>query len=591
MSGCVSGIFALCRLTAETDPDASFTAYLNRIKKGSDFSIMASKLKIIPLGGINEIGKNMTVIEYEGDIIVIDCGLAFPDDEMLGVDVVIPDISYLVKHKSRIRAIILTHGHEDHIGALPYVMRQISAPIYCTRLTAGIIETKFAEHKMLDKVKIQRREAGNTFKAGCFQVEFIRVNHSIADSIALAIHTPIGTIVHTGDYKIDATPVSGEMIDLARFGELGKKGVLLLMADSTNVERDGYTMSESKVGDAFDAQFKNCHDRIIITTFASNVHRLQQILDVAAKYGRKVAITGRSMENILNVAVQLGYIKVPKDVLMDVPSILKLPKSKIVLITTGSQGEPMSALYRIAFSMHKQIDIMPGDKILVAASPIPGNEKSVYKLINELFHKGAEVVYERLAELHASGHACREEMKLMLGLIKPKYFMPVHGEYRHLKVHAELGKQMGVPNKNVFITENGRVLELTATGAKLGTTVHSGRVLVDGSGVGDVGATVLRDRKLLSQDGLIVVVVAIDGESGMIIGGPDIISRGFVYVKESEDIMNNLRKIAREALEEWERHGKNDWASMKSAIKEDLADYLNKKTKRKPMILPVIIES
>lgn len=552
---------------------------------------MAHKLKIIPLGGLNEIGKNMTAYEYGGDIIVVDAGVAFPDDELFGIDLVIPDISYLVKHKSKVKAIIITHGHEDHIGALPYVMRDLDCPVYCTRLTAGIIEIRLAEHRMLEKVKINKVEAGQKIKAGCFGVEFIHVNHSIADAVALAVTTPVGVVVQTGDFKIDTTPIIGEMTDLTRFGELGKQGVTLLLSDSTNVERPGYTMSERSVGDSFEALFKGCNQRIIVATFASNVHRIQQIINAAEAHGRKVAVSGRSMENILNVATNLGYIKVPEDTMVDLAQISKYPKNKVCIISTGSQGEPMSALYRMAFSGHKQIVIGQGDKVIISASPIPGNEKTVYRLINELFKKGAEVVYEKLAEVHVSGHACQEELKMILALTKPKFFMPVHGEYRHLRAHANLGKKTGVDPKNIFIGEIGRILELSQDGTcRLGGTVQAGRVLVDGLGVGDVGAVVLRDRKHLSQDGLIVVVVTINRDNGSIAAGPDIVSRGFIYVKEAELLMDDLRRVATEAIGQCQKDGVTDWSTIKTAIKDDISEMLYKKTKRSPMILPVLME-
>ena len=549
---------------------------------------MAEKLKIIPLGGLGEIGKNMTLIECNGEILVIDCGLMFPDEEMLGVDLVIPDITYLKKHKNKVRGIILTHGHEDHIGALPYVLREINVPIYCTKLTAGIVQTRLLEHKLSDKVKLVRRERGDSFKVGIFGVEFIRTNHSVPDSVAVAVTTPLGVVLHTGDFKIDTTPVASEMIDLTRFGELGREGVLLLMSDSTNAERPGYTMSERKVGESMDGYFKNCDQRIIIATFASNVHRLQQIVDIAAKYHRKVAVSGRSMENIIGVATELGYINAPKDIFVELSAINRYPKNKMVIIPPGSRGEPMSALYRMAFSGHRQVEVGPGDKILIAATPIPGNEKSVYRMINELFRKGAEVVYERLAEIHVSGHACQEELKTILALTKPRYFMPVHGEYRHLKVHADLAKQFDIPAKNIFISEIGRTLEITKNTAKLTTTVPSGRVLVDGLGVGDVGTAVLRDRKHLAEDGLIVVVVTM--QEGVVVAGPDIISRGFVYVRESEDMIGNLRKVVQKSLESCEEKNIRDWATIKSRIKDDVSDHLYKVTKRSPMILPVIME-
>lgn len=560
------------------------------ILKESDRTIMKEKLKIIPLGGLEEIGKNMTLIECENDIFAIDCGMAFPDNEMLGVDLVIPDVTYLKRHKNKLRGIVLTHGHEDHIGGLPYIMKEINTPIYCTRLTAGILENKFQEHRMMDKIKMNCIKAGDRIKLGCFQIEFIRTNHSIADTVALAITTPLGVIIHTGDFKIDATPVSGEMIDLARFGELGNQGVLALMSDSTNVEREGYTISEQSVGKAFDAQFKNCDQRIIVATFASNIYRIQQVIDAAARYGRKVAICGRSMENITNVAMRLEYLKDTKNVIIELSSMNKYPKNKIVVLCTGSQGESMSALYRMAFSGHKQVEVGPGDRILLSASAIPGNEKSVYKMINELFKKGAEVVYDRNAAMHVSGHACQEELKLMIGLTKPKFFIPVHGEHRHLKIHAGLARDMGVNPKNIFVGEIGRPIELTATSGRLASPVPAGKVLVDGLGIGDVGTAVLRDRKHLSEDGLLVVVVTLDSESGIVIAGPDIVSRGFIYVKEAEDLMDQLRKICQKALDRCLDAEIRDWSTIKTAVKNDLSEFLYKKTKRSPMILPVIME-
>ncbi len=551
---------------------------------------MPEKLKIIPLGGMNEIGKNLYVYECAGDILVVDCGLAFPDDELLGVDLVIPDISYLVKHKNRVRAIVLTHGHEDHIGALPFVLKQLNVPLYCTRLTAGLIEIKLEEAGLAGKVKINRMEAGMSFTAGIFGVELIRVNHSIADAVSLAITTPVGVVIHTGDFKIDTTPVEGDVIDLTRFGELGKQGVLALLSDSTNAERPGFTMSERKVGESLDALFKNCDKRILVTTFASNVHRLQQIIDAAAKHGRKVAITGRSMENILRVSLELEYITLPANTIVDINQIKGVPKDKLVIITTGSQGEPMSALYRMAFSGHKYVEIGVGDRVIVSASPIPGNEKTISKVINELMKKGAEVVYEKLAEVHVSGHACQEELKLMLALTRPKYFMPVHGEYKHMKAHSLLAKSMGIKDSNIFIGDIGRVLEITKQGAKMQGTVQSGRVLVDGFGVGDVGSVVLRDRKHLSEDGLIVIVVTLSSDDGSVVAGPDIVSRGFIYVKEAEDMMEEARKVALTALENCISNKVTDWATIKANIRDGVSHYLYKKTKRGPMILPIIME-
>lgn len=552
---------------------------------------MAEKLKMVSLGGLNEIGKNMYVYEYGPDIIVVDCGIGFPDDDMYGVDSVIPDITYLVKNKERIRAIILTHGHEDHIGAMPFVMDEIDAPVYCTALTAALVDIKLQEHGNADKVDMIVVKAGETVKIGSsFKVEFIHVNHSIPDSVALAIRTPVGIVIHTGDYKIDTTPIDGGMIDLARFGELGKKGVLALVSDSTNVENPGYSLSESVVAENFENQFKDCKERIIVTTFASNVHRLQQVVNCAKKYGRKVAVTGRSMENVMRVATELGYMDIPQGILVDIAQIKSLPRDKVAIITTGSQGETMSALHRMAFGEHKQVDIVAGDKIIISASAIPGNENSISCVINELFRKGATVVYERSALLHASGHACREELKLMLALIKPKFFIPVHGEYRHLKIHADLAKQMGVEPKNIVISDLGKVVEMSGRTIKMNGTVQAGKVFVDGTGVGDVGSVVLRDRKHLAQDGMVVVVVSLSGEDGSMISGPDIITRGFVYVKEAEELIGELKDITATVIFDCSYKRMTDWAAIKAVIKAKLSDYLYKKTKRNPMILPVIME-
>lgn len=548
------------------------------------------KLKIIPLGGLQEIGKNITAFELGNDIIVVDCGVAFPEDDMLGIDLVIPDISYLTKNREKVRGIILTHGHEDHIGGLPYVLKDINVPIYGTRLTLGLLEYKLEEHGLLSTVKLEKTEPGETIELGAFKIEFIRSTHSIADSVALAIHTSVGVIVHTSDFKIDYTPIEGKPMDLARLAELGKRGVLLLMCDSTNVEREGYTMSERTVGDAFEEIFMNAKSRILVASFASNVHRIQQVINSSDKFGRKVAVVGRSMVNVVKAATELGYLNVPEGILVDIDQIDRYPHEKSVIITTGSQGEPNSALSRIAASEHRKVDIMPGDMVIISASPIPGNEKSIFKVINELFKKGAEVIYESLAEIHVSGHACREELKLIHNLIKPKFFMPVHGEYRHLKQHANLANKLGVPMENIFIMEIGKVLELTSDSARINGSVTAGRVLVDGLGVGDVGNIVLRDRKHLSQDGLIVVVITTEKETGTIIAGPDIISRGFVYVRESEDLIDKVREITKRTLERCEGKQKNDWSARKSVIKDELRDYLYEKTKRKPMILPIIME-
>ena len=551
---------------------------------------MAEKLKIISLGGLNEIGKNLTVYEYGGDIVVVDCGMGFPDDDMYGIDVVIPDVSYLIKNQNKVRGIFITHGHEDHIGALPYVLRSLNAPIYATRMSAGLIRLKLEEHRLLDKTKIITCEAGDVIKAGKFTVEFIHVNHSIADAVAFAIKCPVGTCVNTGDFKIDATPIQGGMIDLARLGQLGNEGVLALLADSTNVERPGYTRSERSVGNSFDALFKGCEERIIVTTFASNVDRLQQIIDVAARYGRRVAVTGRSMENAMKVSTELGYMNIPDGVLMDLNQIKSLPKNRVCIITTGSQGETMSALSRMAFSTHRQVDILPGDRIIISASAIPGNEHSIGNVINELYRKGAEVLNERELALHVSGHACQEELKIIHALVKPKFFIPVHGEQRMLQTHAKLAREMGMDSNHILISDIGRVMELTQNSARLAGTVTAGQVFVDGLGVGDVGSVVLRDRRHLAQDGMIVVVMSMSGEDGSLVSGPDLITRGFVYVKESEGLMEELRQVALEAINSVDARYSTDWSAIKGAVKGDLSNYLYKKTKRSPMILPVIME-
>lgn len=550
---------------------------------------MAEKLKIISLGGLNEIGKNITVYEYGGDMLVVDVGMGFPDDDMYGIDVVIPDFSYLIKNKDRIRGIFLTHGHEDHIGSIPYLLREVQAPIYATRMTAGLVKLKLEEHRLLDKTKLITCEAGETVKAGKFSVEFIHTNHSIADAVSFAIKCPVGMCVHTGDFKIDPTPVSGGMIDLARFGQLGKEGVLCLLADSTNVERPGFTKSEKSVGASFDVLFRGCEERIIVTTFASNVDRMQQIVSVAAKYGRKVAVVGRSMENAIKVSTELGYMSIPTGVLVDVNHIKSLPKNKVCIITTGSQGETMSALTRMAFSTHRQVDIQAGDRVIISASAIPGNENAIGNVVNELYRKGADVVNEREAALHVSGHACQDELKIIHALVRPKFFVPVHGEQRHLKTHAKLAREMGMDPNNILISDIGKVMEFTPTSAKINGTVPAGRVFVDGYGVGDVGAVVLRDRKHLAEDGMIVVVASMSGEDGALVSGPDIITRGFVYVKESEGLMEELRTVVLEAIGASGAKGSKDWAAVKSQIKNDLSGYLYKKTKRNPMILPVVM--
>jgi len=550
---------------------------------------LAEKLKIIPLGGLDEIGKNITVLEYGKDMIVIDCGVGFPDEDMYGVDLVIPDFSYLVANQKKLRGIFITHGHEDHIGSIPYCMQQVNCPIHGTAMTNGLIKLKLEEHRLADKVKLMTHKPGDVVKAGCFTVEFIHVNHSIADAVAFAIHTPVGTVIFTGDFKIDPTAGDG-MIDLARLGELGNEGVLALLCDSTNVERAGYTPSENIVAEGLDRQFKNCDQRIIVTTFASNMHRIQAVLATAHRYGRKVAVTGRSMENMLKVAQELGYIKVPAGTIVDLGAIKSLPKNKVVIVSTGSQGENMSALYRMAFSTHKQVDIQGGDRIIISASAIPGNEKAVSKIINELYRKGADVIYEKSEGLHVSGHACQEELKIIHGLVKPKFFLPLHGEQRMLQIHSKLAQSMGMNPRNIHIGEIGTVFEFTGKTCKQNGTVPAGKVFVDGTGVGDVGAVVLRDRKHLAQDGMIVVCVNLSAEDGSVITGPDIITRGFIYVKESEELMEELQEVAMEAIERCQRKRSRDWTAIKAAIKNDLSGYLYKTTKRNPMILPVIME-
>ena len=549
------------------------------------------KLRLVSLGGLGEIGKNMYVYECGRDIIVIDSGMAFPDDDLLGVDMVIPDITYLKKNKDKIRAIILTHGHEDHIGALPYVLRELDVPVYGTRLTLGLVETKHKEHGMLSKVKLVCVKASDIVKIGNFSVEFIRSNHSIADAVALAVHTPEGVVIHTGDFKIDCTPIAGSMIDLGRLGELGREGVLALLSDSTNVERRGYTMSESTVGETFDGIFANhTKQRIIVATFASNIHRVQQVINSAVKYGRKVAVSGRSMENIVEVAMTLGYMDIPKGTLISLDDINKYKPHQVVLCTTGSQGEPMSALSRMAFAGHKKVEITRNDLVIISANPIPGNEKLVAKVIDELFKHGAEVIYEALDEVHVSGHACQEELKIMLAVTQPKFFIPMHGEYRHLETHARLAEKVGIPKENIFIMNIGQVLELDGRTAKIATTVPSGRILVDGLGVGDVGNIVLRDRKHLAQDGLIVVIITISSETKAPVSDPDIISRGFVYVRESENLMDSIRDIVKVSVNNCAQNGVTDWATLKTEIKNDLSSFLYNNTKRNPMILPVIME-
>ena len=551
---------------------------------------MISKLKIIPLGGLDEIGKNMTAFECGSDIIIVDCGMGFPDEDMYGIDIVLPDISYLKSNAEKIRGMILTHGHEDHIGAVPYVLRELDVPIYTTPLTAALVELKLEEHDLLYNTQIFTKKTGSVFRLGCFTVEFIHVNHSIPDSVALAIGTPLGTVVHTGDFKIDVTPISGGMLDIARFGQLGNAGVLALLSDSTNAEKPGHSDSERKVGESFDKLFMGCDKRIIITTFASNVHRLQQIINVANKYGRKVGITGRSMENVLRVATVLSYMDIPEGVMMDIEHLNKLPKNKVVIISTGSQGEAMSALYRMAFSEHKQINVDSGDRVIISASAIPGNENMISRVIDELFHKGAEVIYDRHTDLHVSGHASQEEHKMILGLVKPKYFIPVHGEYRMLVKHAELGRIMGVNPKNIVLAENGKVIEITKKSIKCEESVPSGAVLVDGSGVGEVGSVVMRDRHRLAEDGMVVIVMPFSSQDHKMLASPEIVTRGFIYVKEAEELMGELKRVTIESVDSCEAQHITDFMTIKSKVKSNISGYLYKTTRRSPMILPVITE-
>ena len=551
----------------------------------------SSKLKIIPLGGLHEIGKNITVFEYEDEIIVVDCGISFPEDDMLGVDLVIPDITYLVKNQEKIKGMVITHGHEDHIGGIPYFLKQINVPIYATRLTVGLINNKLEEHKLLRSTEMHTVNQGDTIKLGKnFKVEFIRSSHSIPDSVMLAITTPAGTILHTGDFKVDYTPIDGQLMDLGRIAELGNQGILALMSDSTNAERKGFTMSESSVGEVFEKVFQNCTKRIVVATFASNVHRIQQIVNSAVKYGRKIAVCGRSMINIITTSIELGYIKCPDNLFIDIDMIGSYTDDQLVIITTGSQGEPMSALTRMAAGDHRKVKITPNDLIIISATPIPGNEKYVSKVIDDLMQLGAEVVYSALADVHVSGHACQEEQKLIMALAKPKYFIPVHGEYRQLRAHQETAELMGIDKDNIFMLTNGRVLELSEEEAKFNGSVPSGRVLVDGLGVGDVGNIVLRDRQHLAQDGLIVIVLTMDSQTGEVVAGPDVISRGFVYVRESENLMDDVKNVVRHEIKKCEEKGIRDWSTIKSTVRENLRDYIFTKTKRNPMIIPIIME-
>lgn len=561
-----------------------------RATKKEEFRFKKPNIKIIPLGGIEEIGKNITVFEYENDIIVVDCGLEFPTDDMLGIDLVIPDVSYLVKNKEKIRGMVITHGHEDHIGSIPYVLQQVNIPIYATKLTIGLIKGKLEEHHLLRSSELHEVEQGQTVKLGKFSVEFISSCHSIPDSVMLAISTPTGTILHTGDFKIDYTPIDGKQMNLGRIAELGNKGILALMSDSTNAERKGFTMSESSVGEVFDKLFMNCKKRIVVATFASNVHRVQQIVDSAVKYNRKIAVCGRSMIKMIETAMEIGYIDAPEDTFIDIDLIKNYNDEQLVIITTGSQGETMSALTRMAAGEHKKVTITPNDLVIISANAIPGNEKLVSKVIDDLMKIGAEVVYSALADVHVSGHACQEEQKLILSLARPKYFIPVHGEYRQLIAHAETAKKLGIPAQNIFITHNGRTLEINEDEAKFTTSVPSGKVLVDGLGVGDVGNIVLRDRQHLSQDGLIVIVLTMDSATGEIVSGPDVISRGFVYVRESENLMEEVKNVIKSEVYDFEQRHITDWSTIKSTLKDSLRDYIFQKTKRDPMILPIIME-
>lgn len=548
-------------------------------------------MKVYFLGGLNEIGKNCTLFECGDDMLIVDCGMAFPDGDMLGVDLVLPDFSFVERNADKIRGVLLTHGHEDHIGALPYLLKKVNLPLYGTALTLGLVDGKLKEHGLQGKVKLNVTKPGQTVKFGCMSVEFIHVNHSIADAVGFAIHSPAGTVVHTGDFKIDCTPMQGGMIDLGRFAELGKEGVLALMADSTNVERPGYTMTEQKVGDTFENLFKRAENsRIIIATFASNISRVQQIIDCAVKFGRKVALSGRSMVNVMGVATELGYLNVPDGVMIDIDVANRYPKEKIVLVTTGSQGEPMSALTRMAFADHRKVEVGPGDFIIISARPIPGNEKTVSTVVNELMKRGCEVIYESMYEVHVSGHACQEELKIIHGIVKPKYFIPVHGEQKHLHKHAHLAMDMGMNNQNIFIGDIGDAVELNEDYMKRLPPVPAGRVLVDGLGVGDVGSIVLRDRKHLAEDGLMVVVCTINSENGEIVSGPDIVSRGFVYVRESEALMDAARKMVTSVLDSCAENNIHDWGTLKTRIKDELSRLMYDRTRRSPMILPIIME-
>ena len=563
----------------------------NKKGKKEDFKFKKPKLKIIPLGGLHEIGKNITVFEYENEMIVVDCGISFPEDDMLGIDLVIPDITYILNNKEKLKGLVITHGHEDHIGGVPYFLKQINTPIYGTKLTIGLIKNKLEEHNLVSSADLNEVEQGETIKLGNnFKVEFIRSCHSIPGSVMLAIKTPAGTILHTGDFKVDYNPIDGKKMDLGRIAELGNKGILALMSDSTNSERKGFTMSESSVGEVFDKLFLHCQKRIVVATFASNVHRVQQIVNCAIRYNRKIAVCGRSMIKMIDTARELGYIKCPDNLFIDIDMINNYTDDQLVIITTGSQGETMSALTRMALGTHKKVKITPNDLVIISATPIPGNEKYVSRVIDDLMQIGAEVVYSALEDVHVSGHACREEQKLILALTKPKYFIPVHGDYRHLVAHSETAKYVGIPKENIFMLQNGRTLELNKNEAKFGDIVPSGRVLVDGLGVGDVGNVVLRDRQHLSQDGLIIIVLTMNGSTGEVLAGPDVISRGFVYVKDSENIMDGIKSEARREVSDCEERGITDWTTIKNLVRDNLREYVYSKTKRNPMIIPIIME-
>ena len=551
----------------------------------------AAPLKIIPLGGINEIGKNLTVYEYENDIIIVDCGMAFPDDDMFGIDIVIPDFSYLIKNQDKIKGLFITHGHEDHIGAVPYLLKELNIPIYATGLTIGLIEGKLKEHGLLSFAQLNVVDSGSKVKAGKFSVEFIHVNHSIADAVAFAIRCPAGLVVQTGDFKIDTTPIDGKVIDLGRFAELGNEGVLALLSDSTNAERAGFSASEKIVGESFSNIFAKANNqRIIVATFSSNVHRIQQIMDEAAKLGRKVAVSGRSMVNLINVASELGYLNIPEGILIDISMVRKYAPEQLVIITTGSQGEELSALHRMAFSDHRQVEITPNDLIIISATPIPGNEKLVNKVINELTKHGAKVVYEKMYDVHVSGHACQEEQKLMLSLVKPKFFIPVHGEQKHLRKHAETAVSLGLKKENIILADLGKVIELTPKSVKCDATVEAGRLLIDGLGIGDVGSVVLRDRKHLAEDGIFVVVMCLDSATGEIISGPEVISRGFVYVKGSEELMDETREVVWDVVDNTPIRSQKDWNTVKTRVRDSVSRLLYERTGRSPMILPIIME-